>query len=62
MGRKRARRVRWGNIGRLAGVVLLVGLVAAWPRLGPPEIRLPPRDASPFGAAAPKARDDRARA
>jgi hypothetical protein len=27
------RRVRWGNVGRLAGGVAVVALVAGWPRL-----------------------------
>src|SRR5829696_986715 len=27
-------RVRWGNVGRVAGVAAVVGLVVAWPRLG----------------------------
>jgi hypothetical protein len=28
------RRVRWGNVGRVAGAVAVVALVVAWPRLG----------------------------
>ncbi|MCW3066861.1 MAG: hypothetical protein JWN32_4033, partial [Solirubrobacterales bacterium] len=27
-------KVRWGNVGRVAGVVAAVGLVVAWGRLG----------------------------
>ena len=38
-------RVRWGNVGRAAGVVALVALVVAWPRLGAPAVKLP-RDAA----------------
>jgi hypothetical protein len=41
MGSELLRRVRWGNVVRAAVAVGLVGAVIAWPRLAPPEPRLP---------------------
>ena len=38
---ERRGRVRWGNGGRAAIVVGLLGLAIAWPRLAPPPPRLP---------------------
>jgi hypothetical protein len=35
------RRVRWRNVGRAVGAVVVVAAVIAWPRLSPPEPRLP---------------------
>jgi hypothetical protein len=45
------QRIRWGNVARLAGLVALALVVAAWPRLrsGPP--RLPPATAVPLAGA-----------
>jgi hypothetical protein len=42
------RRVRWENVLRVAGAGLLVAVVAAWPRLAPPEPRLPGAQAKPL--------------
>ncbi|MGI8779332.1 MAG: hypothetical protein ACR2L8_04005, partial [Solirubrobacteraceae bacterium] len=44
-------RVRWGNVGRAAGVAGLVALVVAWPRLGSPEPELPGDAATPVAEA-----------
>src|SRR5689334_16297677 len=41
------RRVRWGNVARLAGAFAALALVLAWPRLRPHEPRLPPAGARP---------------
>jgi hypothetical protein len=35
------RRVRWRNVGRAVGAVVLIVAVVAWPRLSPPAPRLP---------------------
>jgi len=35
------RRVRWGNVGRLAGGLALVALVVAWPRVAGEAPRVP---------------------
>jgi hypothetical protein len=40
-------RVRWGNVGRAAGVAGAVALVVAWPRLGGPPVALPGGEAVP---------------
>jgi hypothetical protein len=42
------RRVRWENVFRLAAVGLIVAVVVAWPRLAPPEPRLPGAQATPL--------------
>jgi hypothetical protein len=44
-------RVRWGNVGRVLGVVGLVGVVVAWPRLGGDAVVVPGDDAVPIVAA-----------
>src|SRR5436853_480977 len=41
------RRVRWGNVARLAGAAAALALVVAWPRLRPHEPPLPPRTVLP---------------
>ena len=41
------RRVRWGNVARLAGAFAALALVLAWPRLRPHEPPLPPTGARP---------------
>ena len=48
MGLDLLRRIRWGNVGRLAGAAALVAAVVAWPRLAPPEPALPERAARPL--------------
>ena len=57
MGLDLLRRIRWGNVGRLAGAAALVAAVVAWPRLAPPEPALPERAARPLDGlgAAPAA-------
>jgi hypothetical protein len=43
------RRLRWGNLARLAAVVLAIALVFAWPRLhAGAEPSLPPAAAAPL--------------
>jgi hypothetical protein len=51
MQRELVRRVRWGNLGRAAAVVAVVGAVVAWPRLGPAPPRVPSGAAVPIVAA-----------
>ena len=41
-------RVRWENVIRAAAASLLVAVVVAWPRLAPPEPRLPAPEAAPL--------------
>src|SRR5947209_11426044 len=48
------RRVRWGNVARLAGAAAALALVVAWPRLRPHEPPLPPRTVLP----APRSAED----
>jgi hypothetical protein len=47
------RRLRWGNVARAAGVVVLITVVVGWPRLAPPEPRLPGPEAAPLGGTRP---------
>jgi hypothetical protein len=56
MGPDLLRRIRWGNVGRLAGAVAVIGAVAAWPLLAPPKPALPGEAARPLdGLASPTA-------
>jgi hypothetical protein len=56
MGPDLLRRIRWGNVGRLAGAVAVIGAVAAWPLLAPPKPTLPGEAARPLdGLASPTA-------
>src|SRR4051812_33692603 len=48
-------RIRWDNVGRLAALVALSLLVAAWPRLGGPPPRLPAATAVPLRSAKTRA-------
>jgi hypothetical protein len=41
MGSELLRRVRWRNVGRVCGVVLVVATVVAWPRLNSSAPRVP---------------------
>jgi hypothetical protein len=43
------RRIRWGNVARLAALVALGLVAAAWPRLGGDPPRLPPAEPVPLG-------------
>src|SRR3954453_16069382 len=61
--RSLTRRIRWGNVGRLAAVLGVAALVVAWPRLAPAPPRVPAREpvavepaptARPDGVAAPR--------
>ena len=45
------RRVRWGNVARLAALPAIVALVVLWPRLSPPPPRLPAAAAAPVAPA-----------
>src|SRR5262245_15797432 len=47
MERDLLRRVRWGNLGRVAGLAVVVVLVVAWPRLEPAPPKLPGDGARP---------------
>src|SRR5687767_3379371 len=56
------RRVRWGNVIRVAATVLLAAIVVAWPRLAPPA---PVGDEEPVSEPEPRwgePRDRRERA
>jgi hypothetical protein len=57
MGPDLLRRIRWGNVGRLAGALAVIAAVAAWPRLAPPQPALPDEVARPLDGlgAAPTA-------
>ena len=57
MGPDVLRRIRWGNVGRLAGAATLLAAVVAWPRLAPPDPALPGNAARPLDGlgAAPTA-------
>ena len=44
-------RVRWGNVGRAAVVLALVGVAVVWPRLEGGAPRLPSDAAVPVGGA-----------
>jgi hypothetical protein len=48
MGPDLLRRIRWGNVGRLAGALAVIAAVAAWPRLAPPQPALPDEVARPL--------------
>jgi serine/threonine-protein kinase len=48
MGFELLRRVRWGNVGRALGALVLVAAVVAWPRLTAPAPRVPGGDAMPL--------------
>jgi hypothetical protein len=50
------RRIRWGNVARLAALIALALVVAAWPRLGDDPPRLPPAEAVPIAGGASEAR------
>src|SRR5262245_32237214 len=45
------RRIRWGNVARVAGLVALALVVAVWPRLRGAPPRLPPAAPVPLGGA-----------
>ena len=45
------RRIRWGNVARVAAVALAVGLVVLWPRLRSAPPALPPAGAVPLEVA-----------
>jgi hypothetical protein len=47
------RRVRWENVIRVVGATVLVAVVVAWPRLAPPEPRLPATEATPLAGDEP---------
>jgi hypothetical protein len=53
------RRVRWGNVGRVAGAVAVVALVVAWPRLGGDPLVAPGGEVVPL-VARPSPRPARA--
>ncbi|HET9738893.1 MAG TPA: hypothetical protein VFP78_12320 [Solirubrobacteraceae bacterium] len=60
MGPELLRRIRWGNVGKLAGALAVIAAVAAWPLLAPPEPALPgdaprPLDGLPVPTATPPA-------
>jgi hypothetical protein len=57
MGPDVLRRIRWGNVGRLAGAAALLAAVVAWPRLAPPDPAMPGNAARPLDGlgAAPTA-------
>src|SRR5215210_2600350 len=46
-------RVRWGNVGRVVGVVVAVAVVVAWPRLGGDALVAPGGAAVPVVVATP---------
>ncbi|HEX2410558.1 MAG TPA: hypothetical protein VHJ39_05285 [Solirubrobacteraceae bacterium] len=48
MGPEALRRIRWGNVGRLAGGLAVIAAVVAWPRLAPPQPALPSEVARPL--------------
>ena len=50
------RRIRWGNVARLAGLVAIAAAVAVWPRLGDDPPRLPPAEPVPLAGGAQRAR------
>src|SRR4051794_26268090 len=61
--RSLTRRIRWGNVGRLAAVLGVAALVVAWPRLAPappgvpadePVAVEPAPTARPDGVTAPR--------
>jgi len=47
-------RVRWGNVGRVAGAAAVMALVVAWPRLGGDAVVVPGGAAVPFVAGSPR--------
>ena len=49
MGSDVLRRVRWRNVGRACGAVLVVAALVAWPRLDPAAPRLPDPAQQEFG-------------
>jgi hypothetical protein len=57
MGSELLRRVRWRNVGRACGVVLVVAAVVAWPRLNSSAPRVPDPAGRPL--VAPTARPRR---
>jgi hypothetical protein len=48
MGPEALRRIRWSNVGRLAGGLAVIAAVVAWPRLAPPQPALPSEVARPL--------------
>jgi hypothetical protein len=40
-------RIRWGNVARVAAVLLALALAVLWPRLRSPDTPLPPAAATP---------------
>jgi hypothetical protein len=53
-------RVRWGNVGRVAGAAAVVALVVAWPRLGGDPLVAPGGVAVPLAMPDPPAPPPRA--
>jgi len=48
MGPDVLHRVRWRNLARAGAAVAVVAAVVAWPRVGPPEPRVPEAGAVPL--------------
>jgi hypothetical protein len=46
-------RVRWGNLARVAGALLVAALIVAWPRLAPREPSLPRGEVVPVEGVEP---------
>jgi hypothetical protein len=59
MGSDVLRRVRWGNVARAVGVVVVVAAVVAWPRLTPPQPMVPGPEARPLVTDPPQGADPR---
>jgi hypothetical protein len=59
MGSDVLRRVRWGNVARAVGVVVVVAAVVAWPRLTPPQPAVPGPEARPLVTDPPHGPDPR---
>jgi hypothetical protein len=59
MGSDVLRRVRWGNVARAVGVVVVVAAVVAWPRLTPPQPMVPGPEARPLVTDPPQGLDPR---
>ena len=50
------RRIRWGNVARLAALIALALVVAVWPKLGDDPPRLPPAEPVPIAGGGSEAR------
>src|SRR5438034_1026862 len=56
MQRDLLRRIRWGNVGRLAAAVTIVAAVVAWPRVAGPAPRRPVGTSPQRAGGAPERR------